>query len=141
MKEETPISGRIYQDTDFVVSDFSNVLLEGLLGMEDLEDREPLLVFIKIKDKNWNRFFLDAGTGFWENWQETEVDQSEAHIDEVVYVDYKEKYQLDGKEIESVRCHNSQIIITFKGKEQFILREINPGDHNTASEIIAIPQV
>lgn len=135
MEQKNLITGRLYQDSNFVVTDFSDAFLEGLIGMEDLEDCEPLLIFIKIKDRNWNRFFLDGGNGFWENWQETEVDQSEAHIDEVFYVDYMEKYALNNKQIESIICKDAQITILFKDTSQFILKEVQPGHIESASEI------
>ncbi|WP_430614567.1 hypothetical protein [Flavobacterium sp. JP2137] len=139
MEKTTTITGRIHQDKSFTATEFSGALLEGLIGMEDSEDREPLLVFIKIKDQNWHRFFLDSAIGFWENWQETEVDQSEAHLDEVVYVDYRAKYSLENKQIADIVCLDSQIIITFINKAQFILKEVNPGAVDTPSAVIFIP--
>ncbi len=140
MKAETTTSGRIYQNSDFVVSEFADAILEGLIGMEDQSDREPLLVFIKIKDKNWNRYFLDSAVGFWENWQETEVDQSEAHIDEVVYVDYMDKYALQNKQIKSIDCKNAQISLSFTDDSQFILKEVAPGNPDSASEVLYVSQ-
>ncbi|MBW3518772.1 hypothetical protein [Flavobacterium sp. NKUCC04_CG] len=138
MKAETTPSGRIYQDSNFVVSEFADAILEGLIGMEDQIDREPLIVFVKIKDKNWNRYFLNGAIGFWENWQETEVDQSEAHIDEVVYVDYMDKYALHDKTIKTVECKNAQISLTFTDGSQFILKEVAPENPDSASEVLYI---
>lgn len=136
MEEE--YRGRIYQDFDFTVSDFAYGFLEGLVGMEDQEDRSPILVFIKIKNKNWHRFFLDVGAGFWENWGETELDTTEWEEDEVIYVDYIEKYDLKNKQVNSIICKDEKIIITFKIKEQFILKTITPGDMDSVSEILIV---
>ncbi|MBF7091183.1 hypothetical protein IUY40_06490 [Flavobacterium sp. ALJ2] len=133
MQEE--LRGRIYQDDHFVVSDFSDVILEGLVGMEDEEDGRPVIVFIKIKGKNWHRFFLDAGYGFWENWEEEELDKEEWAEDEVVYVDYIEKYNIKNKSIDSVFCKEDKITIQFKNKDQFVLQTITLSDMDSSSEI------
>jgi hypothetical protein len=127
--------GRIYQDDNFVVSNFADVVLEGLVGMEDEEDGEPVIVFIKIKGKNWYRFFLDVGYGFWENWEEEEIDKEEWAEDGVVYVDYIEKYNIKNKSIDSVFCKDDKITIQFKTKEQFVLQTITPGDMDSGSKI------
>jgi hypothetical protein len=133
MQEE--LKGRIYQDDNFVVSDFSDVILEGLVGMEDEDDGEPLIVFIKIKGKNWYRFFLDVGLGFWENWEEVELDKDEWAADGAVYVDYIEKYNIIDKLIDTVFCKDEKITIQFKTKEQFVLQTITPGDIDSGSKI------
>lgn len=133
MQEE--LKGRIYQDDNFVVSDFSDVILEGLVGMEDEDDGEPLIIFIKIKGKNWYRFFLDVGLGFWENWEEVELDKDEWAADGAVYVDYIEKYNIIDKLIDTVFCKDEKITIQFKTKEQFVLQTITPGDIDSGSKI------
>lgn len=127
--------GRIYQDDNFVVSEFSDVILEGLVGMEDEDSGEVVIVYIKIKGKNWHRFFLDVGYGFWENWEEVEIDKDEWAEDGVLYVDYIEKYNIRNKSIDSVFCKNDKITIQFKNKEQFVLQTITPGDMDSGSEI------
>lgn len=133
MQEE--LRGRIYQDDNFVVSEFSDVILEGLVGMEDEDSGEVVIVYIKIKGKNWHRFFLDVGYGFWENWEEVEIDKDEWAEDGVLYIDYIEKYNIRNKSIDSVFCKNDKITIQFKNKEQFVLQTITPGDMDSGSEI------
>ena len=47
---------------------------------------QPDIIYIKTKEKGWQQFFLDAGLGFWEDWEKFEKEyEDEFYID---YVDF-----------------------------------------------------
>lgn len=54
---------RIHQDENFTANGFSGKQLEQLIGFEYIDQPGTIIVYIKAEDK----FFLDAGMGFWEH--------------------------------------------------------------------------
>lgn len=126
--------GPIFQDDNFIFTDFDNQQLEKLIICENPETKEPLIVYLKVKNKDWHQFFLDAGYGFCENWGEPEIDES------YDYSDKTDEFNLFEKVISKIWCepqqNNSQIIIQFKSYEKLILRTVQPEIFDSKSELL-----
>ncbi|MBW1296327.1 hypothetical protein [Aquimarina litoralis] len=130
--------GRLYQESAFIFDEFNGLKLEQLIVCENSK-LEPILVYIKVKNRNWHQYFLDAGIGFWENWDELiDVEDDE----EFKHLDYTDKLKLKGKRISKIYCtkdlKNSRIVIEFKNKEKLILKCVNPEILDSQCELIKI---
>ena len=89
---------RAYQDDHFTVGDVEGHRLEKLLAAEN--DGRWIL-FLKPKDLPWQRFYTDAGLGFWREWSETEIADE---LDEPDLVDLGPHFGVVGAEILAAHC-------------------------------------
>ncbi|KUJ61166.1 hypothetical protein AR687_14650 [Flavobacteriaceae bacterium CRH] len=131
---------------EFIFTDFNGLRLEKLIVCENPETKEPILVYIKVENNNWYQFFLDAGLGFWQSFDEIELEEIEIETDdEYHYPDKTSEFELFNKTIEKIWCEtdksNSQIIIAFENDEKLILRTIEPTIFNSESELIKIKKL
>ena len=130
--------GRLYQESEFTFDEFNGLKVEQIIVCENSES-EPILVYIKVENRNWHQYFLDAGIGFWENWDDLiDVDDD----GEFKHIDSTDKFKLRGKGISKVYCtkdsKNSKIVIEFSDKEKLILKCINPEILDSECELIKI---
>ncbi|WP_299685835.1 hypothetical protein [uncultured Dokdonia sp.] len=128
--------GRLYQESEFVFDEFNGLKIEQLIVCENHKS-EPILIYIKVRNRNWHQYFLDAGIGFWENWDNLEDIEDD---EQFKYVDSTEKLNLNGKQISKIYCttdfKNSSIVIEFKNKEKLILKCVNPEIFDSECELI-----
>jgi hypothetical protein len=128
--------GSLYQDNNFVFTEFNDLKLEKIVVCENPETKEPLIVYIKVQNKNWHQYFLDAGIGFWQNWDEIDTD------DEYNYIDKTDEFELLNKIIDKIWCepheNNSQITIGFKSNDKLVLRTVKPEIFDSESELIKL---
>lgn len=63
---------RLFQEETFEVKGLENRVVEQLFVYTDCPEREGAaeLVFLKPSARPWQKIFLDAGIGFWEEWDE-----------------------------------------------------------------------
>jgi hypothetical protein len=64
----------MFQHDEFVFSDLEGTTLERLLLYVDPEG-VPWIAFIKATGVHWQRFFLDAGHGFWGEFDDDEIEE------------------------------------------------------------------
>ena len=132
--------GRLFQDSEFVFTEFDGLKVEQIIICEDSTE-EPVLVFLKVENRNWHQYFLDAGIGFWENWDTLNDTKDD---DEFSYIDSTDILELRGKIISKIHCRpdlvNSKITIEFDGKEELILRCVNPEVFDSRCELIKLKQ-
>ena len=64
--------GRMFQDQNFDVHGLEQCKIERLIGLvsHDRPEDRPIVVNLKVEGGSWQRFFLDAGIAFWEDWGE-----------------------------------------------------------------------
>ena len=94
--------GRMFQDVSFEVVELRNRKLEQLVGYTcEVRDKSSEAMFLKVPGKHWQRFFLDAGLGFWEEWSEGEVFQD---YEGLRRIDYGSMFGLAGELIEEAIC-------------------------------------
>ncbi len=131
--------GRLYQHHEFVFDELDGLKIEQLVVCKDGEsNNEVIQVFLKMENRNWHNYFLDAGIGFWENWDTPPpIEESD---EDTLYVDYTEKWALSGKRIEKVYCtkdqNNSKIVIELENKEELVLKCICPEIFDSAYDLI-----
>ncbi len=132
--------GRLYQDSEFEFKAFNGLKLEQLIVLEDCISEEAILVYLKVENNNWHQYFLDAGIGFWESWDE--LIDFEDEDDETKYIDSTDRYGVRGKEISKIYCtknlNNSRIVIEFSDAEKLILKYTDSEDFDSACELIKI---
>ncbi len=106
--------GRIYQNKDFDVAGFTGEKIEEILGVVDHSeaDNHPMVINLRTENQPWQRYFLDAGIGFWENWGEL-VDKED---EDNRFVNYGEIFQLKRKVIQFIKCRNGKISIEMENK-------------------------
>lgn len=132
---------RIYQDENFNVNGFSGKQLEQLIGFEPVgKPGQPLIVYIKAEDMDWQHFFLDAGIGFWEHTGTIEL----AHEPGFIYADYTQQYDIKHQKIKNIYCKkiqvNSQMVIDLDHGEQIVLRCQNPDLFDSDKELVKIKE-
>jgi hypothetical protein len=134
MKKEP--RGRLYQDSDFIFDEFNGLKIEQLIVCENHKS-EPILIYIKVENRNWHQYFLDAGIGFWENWDELEDIEDD---EQFKYIDSTEKLNLKGEQIYKIYCsrdsNNSRIVIEFKNKVELILNCVTPEIFDSECELL-----
>lgn len=137
MDKASPI--RIHQDESFIVSGFSGKQLEQLIGLEWIEEPgHPIIVFIKAEDNRLQRFFLDAGIGFWEYAESMEDEEEEGFV----FVDYIQKLNIKNGKISSIYCEKqyifSQIVLVLEDNPKIILRYKNPEIADSECELVLV---
>ena len=129
--------GRLYQDSEFIFDEFNGLKIERLIVCKNVETEDPILIYLKVKNRNWHQYFLDAGIGFWENWDELDDIEDDDYFK---YVDVTKKLKLNEKQISKIYCtkdsNNSKIIIELENKEQLILKCVNPKVFDSECELI-----
>ena len=62
--------GRIHQDNNFDVKGLDGEKVQEILGLveEDNPDDQPIMVYLKVTNNRWQKYFIDARIGFWEEY-------------------------------------------------------------------------
>lgn len=98
------------------------------------------MVFIKVEKKEWHQSFLDAGLGFWQNYENIDPTIEAISDDYFKYIDRGTALKLSDKIIFKIWCepdvNNSKITIEFESREKLILRTIEPALFDSNSELI-----
>jgi len=117
------IPGRIYQDDNFDVVGFEGTEIEHILGLVDCQDSDdnPIVVNMKVVNRSWQRYFLDAFIGFWEDWGELTDEEDE----DTRFVDYADKFKLIGKKIKNIKCRDGRIVTLFESGDELILELVD----------------
>jgi hypothetical protein len=125
--------GRIYQDSNFNVSEYTENTLEKLIGWISNTEKpnEPDIIYIKTKEKNWQQFFLDTHIGVWENWGKFEKEEEDEK-----YIDYTLKFNIEGQKINSINCHNGTITLKLESNKTIKLQLIDPENNDTSSILV-----
>ncbi len=135
MDEQLP--QRIYQNQEFTVHGFTGKKIAQLTGIESAQNSSNavVVVYLKVADRHFQRFFLDAGIGFWE--ETTTMEESEEGF---IEIDYAEKFNIRNLKINTIHCekeqNNSRIVITLENKTLVILRCKHPEIIDATYELI-----
>ncbi|MFC7773037.1 hypothetical protein [Flavobacterium sp. GCM10027622] len=140
MNEE--LENQFYFLRNFVVEGFENYKIDKILICENLKTKSVIFVYLKIYEKNWQKYFLDAGAGFWEDTEtKNYLDLGDIEDDEnFIFKDYSNKFDIKDKEISKIYCEqneeNCQIVIELKNSGQIILRCGNSKVFDSECEIV-----
>ncbi len=66
--------GRLYQHFQFTSRELEGCVVERAIAWQETKNTCDML-WLKPKSRPWQRFFLDAGATFWEEWSEEETFQ------------------------------------------------------------------
>ena len=136
------LENQFYFLRNFVVEGFKNYKIDKILICENLKTKSVIFVYLKIYEKNWQKYFLDAGAGFWEDTKTINyLDLADIEDDEdFVFKNYSNKFDIKDKEIFKIFCEqnegNCQIIIELKNSGKIILRCRNSKEFDSESEIV-----
>ncbi len=136
--------GRLFQGARFEVTELRGGIVEQLLGVTsqaDTDDR-PEMMFLRPQGGHWQRFFLDAGIAFWEEWSETDAFADSSGLRRV---DYGARFRLVGVRIR--RAHGYRAAPEPAARIELELatgvlqlRAIDPGDPDSDSEVTFRPR-
>lgn len=137
--------GRLFQDARFEVTELRGDIVEWLLGFTSQaeDDDLPEVMLLKPRHGHWQRFFLDAGVGFWE--ERTEGDAFE-DCSELRRVDYGARFRVIGDRIRSVHCHPvtsgwaSRIALEL-ASGVLLLRLVDPANPDSGCEVVFHPEL
>lgn len=132
---------RIYQDENFIVNGFSGKKLEQLIGFEWVKNPgNPIIVYLKAEGNDLQRFFLDAGIGFWETASTMEDENEEGFIG----IDYAQKFNIRDAKISKIYCekkqNSSQMVLVMDNNQQLILRYKNAKIVDSECEFIKVEE-
>jgi hypothetical protein len=128
---------RIINAHCFECENIQGTELESLVGFYDGQDPYGMdIILLKLKGVElWQRFFLDAGIGFWENYDQVSAFED---YEDLIPINIADKYSLKGLCLQHISCigNNKELsIISFKvGKSNFIL--MHKDTKNIESETI-----
>jgi hypothetical protein len=118
MTSDRPARGRLFQDEAWSFGDLYGSTLERLLVHVDEATGSPSVVFLRASGHFWQRFFLDAGLGFWGEYEDLEID---TELEESSLVDYGHKLELIGQRLGHVQCDPGPRIRVATSSGDFIL--------------------
>ena len=107
-----------------------------------MKTKDVVFVYLKVKNWNWQKYFLDAGAGFWEDTEKSDYnDLDDVEDDEnFVFKDYTKKLKVEESVISKIYCEpndeNCQIIIELENYKKIILRSINSKIFDSEIEIL-----
>jgi hypothetical protein len=94
---------RLVNDSAFNCHGLSGLTVEAFYGIYSSEDSaELILVLLKLKEKKlWQKFFLDAFIGFWEEWEQAVISED---LEDDLVIDLGAQHGLLGCQVNSIEC-------------------------------------
>lgn len=139
---EEIIRGALFQDNRFEFTDLNGLQLEKLISCEDQQSNDVIMVYIKVKNKEWHQFFLDVGYCFWQNYEDIDPTDEQNIEQEYTYVNKSIEWKLLDATITKIYCvpeqNNCRITIEFDNKKMFILKTIEPQIFDSNCELLFI---
>jgi len=100
------VGDRLINDHNFECPSLIGMTVESLIGFYEgkVENGIDMLI-LKLKELElYQRFFLDAAIGFWE---ENDFESVNSDYEDAKKIDLAEKYSLFGTKVVSIVCHGS----------------------------------
>jgi hypothetical protein len=97
---------RLVNDHSFTCDSLKDMIVERFFAFYEEGNPDNIyMIVLKLQEKKlWQRFFLDAGIGFWEEGDEESLIQ-DFEDDPVIELD--ETYKITGKLLHSIDCTGS----------------------------------
>ena len=135
--------GRLFHADEFTLSEFTGSRLTGLVLWQDPDNGEAAVVHIKIDRRPWQRFFLDAGFGTWEDWGELEPGGEVIEDPDIVEaIDKLQEFGIADAVIRRIFCepcaNNARIVIELDGGARVILQPTEPEILGSPSELVML---
>ena len=140
MNEE--LEKEFYFLRNFVIEDYVNLKIDKIIACEELNTKNIVFVYLKVIGSNWQKYFLDAGAGFWEDTKITDYYKLDDNKDnrKFVFKDYTKEFNIEDKTISKIYCEpndaNCRIIIELEKNQRIILRCKKSKIFDSESEIV-----
>jgi len=97
---------RLVNDHSFTCDSLKGMIVERLFAFYEEDNSDNIyMIVLKLQEKElWQRFFLDAGLGFWEEWNEEFVMED---FEGDPKVDLAEIHKISGSSLKSITCTGS----------------------------------
>lgn len=94
---------RLVNGHSFNCSSLKDMTVEKFFAFYEEGNSDNIyMIILKLQEKElWQRFFLDAGLGFWEEWNEESVMED---FEGDPMVDLAEIYKIAGNSLQSITC-------------------------------------
>ncbi len=120
---ESPRGG-LFQDESWEFRGLFGCPIKRLVGHLD-ENGKPLVFFLEPDGLFWQRFYLDAGLGFWGEYDAEEIaDELEGEP----IVDYGERFGIVGELLGVVRCESRPRIRIAVASGEIVFETEDPSD-------------
>ncbi len=98
---------RLVNDETFECSKLQGHKIEEFIGYYEGDSSNKVdMILLKLKGYVlWQRFFLDAGIGFWEEWDEADA---KCDYEDLQTFDIASHYQINGKEVLEIVCSKGE---------------------------------
>ena len=130
---------RLKNEHSFTCLNLTGMMVESIIGFNESHHKNGVdMIIMKFKEHNLHqRFFLDAGIGFWEEWSENDALND---YEDVEKIDLAKKYSLKNKRVSNIECHGSigilsSFVFEFENTK-LKLHYINKQDSESDTEII-----
>lgn len=117
--------GGLFQDEAWVSRELVGCPLERFLGLLDEPGGEPLVFFLEPGGVHWQRFYLDAGLGFWGEVGDREVAEE---LEGEAVIDWGERFGIAGEAIGVVKCEPGPRLRIEVGSGEIVLETTDPAD-------------
>ncbi len=106
------VGERLINDHNFECDNLEGMEVEHFLGFYEGNIPNGMnILMLKLKEKElWQRFFLDAGIGFWEEWDE---DGTFCDYENMPPLDLAKKYSITNKPIRKIMCNGSYEVFSY----------------------------
>jgi hypothetical protein len=128
-----PARGLRFQNDAFTVDDLPGRRLDRLVA---LENDDCWIVLLKPAGLPWQRFFLDAGLGFWGEWNDADVADD---LDGSDLVDLGSRFSVVGSTILGASCSPEPCIKLALSAGSLILEQVDPKDLGSTSSVRFLP--
>ncbi|MEA2602512.1 MAG: hypothetical protein QOF89_3504 [Acidobacteriota bacterium] len=100
-REPKEPQGFLFQEEEFQLDELEGCTLERLVGHSAAKDESPHAIFLKATNRHWQRFYLDAGLGFWD---EESDDEALEELAGEPAIDYGLRFGIVGARIGMIQC-------------------------------------
>ena len=129
-----------FQERSFTVGDLVGRRIEEL-WVSPATPAHAEMVFLKLAGLPWQRFYLEAGLGFWDEYSEVATFEDYAGM---TRTDVGQRFDIVGKRVERAECladrphHASRVVLELEaGRVE--LRLVAPTDFESDAELVYIP--
>lgn len=110
--DDEVIGERLANSHSFQCESLAGMQVEKFVGFYDGDKPNGIsMLALKLKGRElWQRFFLDAGIGFWEEWDEI---NTFCDWDDIKPVDLVKQYSLFNQPVKLISCKGSFDIFSY----------------------------
>lgn len=137
-----PPRGRLYQHAQFVSRELEGCVVERVIGWQPTPETCEML-WVKPAGRLWQRFFLDVGVTFWEEWSADDTFEDFEDLEPEHLIELGLTQQLAGKTLGTAQAQcgpsNCGFHLHFLDGAQLRLHPASPGDLDSDTQLSIVP--